>query len=223
MNSNEQSSLQPRQQESSVVQARKSGYTLPTSIEDAVGRKQDAISAIRKDKQKLALLVKWVESRLIKVFTYLGAFGNVTEFQVKMLAQRICAKYYYFTPAELDFFFVSFMNGEYGKLYNNGTINPQDIMQALIRYEPDLLAARSIKADEEYKRKQALRALEDAKKPHGVMGWIEYCRNNGLDPNTHRPATLSLAKDMNKELNPERNENGIIKQKQEAPQSHPNP
>ena len=223
MNSNEQSSLPQRQQASLAPQTKKSGYTLPTSIEDAVGRKQDAISVIRKDKQKLEGLILWVKSRLIEVFTYLGAFGNVTEFQVKMLAQRICAKYYYFTPAELDFFFVSFMNGEYGKLYNNGTVNPQDIMQGLIRYEPDLLAARSIKADEEHKREQALRALKDAKKPHGVMGWIEYCRQNGLDPNTHRPASFSLAKDTNKELNPERDENGIIKKKQETPPSHPNP
>lgn len=223
MNSNVQSSLQPRQQASLAPQTKRSGYTLPTSIEDAVGRKQDAISVIRKDKQKLEGLILWVKGRLIEVFTYLGAFDNVSEFQVKMLAQRICAKYYWLTPAELDFFFVSFMNGEYGKLYNNGTVNPQDIMQALIRYEPDLLAARSIKADEEYKREQALRALEDSKKPHGVMGWIGYCRQNGLDPSTHRPASFSLVKDMNRELNPERNENGIIKQKQEDPPSHSNP
>lgn len=224
MNSNNvQSSLQPRQQESlaSVIQD-KPGYVRPRTFNEAVNKGSQTILTIQKS-GGLGKLTKWVEGRLICLFTYLGAFGTVTEFQVQSLAVRICTKYYWITPAELDYFFLCYQNGEYGKLYNNGTVNPQDIMQALIRYEPDLLAARSIKADEEYKREQALRALEDAKKPHGVMGWIEYCRNNGLDPNTHRPATFSLAKDMNKELNPERNENGIIKQKQEAPPSHPNP
>lgn len=211
---NEQNNLQLRQNASLATQTKKSGYTYPTSIEDAVSRKQDAISVIRKDKQKLDGLITWVKGRLIEVFTYLGAFGNVSEFQVKMLAQRICCKYYYFTPAELDFFFIAFANGEYGKLYNGGTVNPQDIMQGLIRYEPDLLTARSIASDEKHKREQALRDLEESKKPHGVMAWIEYCQKNGLDPSTHRPATISIVKDTNQVLKPERGEHGIILNKQ---------
>lgn len=186
------------------------GYVRPYSFSEAVTKNRQTILTIQK-KGGLRSLVGWVKGRLIELFTYLGAFDTVTEYQVQMLATRICAKYYYITPAELDYFFLCFQNGEYGKLYGGKTINPQDIMQGLILYEKDLLEARGIAESERIKQEQAKQAAEESKKPHGLKAWQQYCEANGLDPQTHRPATLSFIKDTNKELNPERDENGIIK------------
>ena len=130
-----------------------------------------------------------------------------------MLATRICAKYFWITPGELDYFFLCFQNGEYGKLYNGKTINPQDIMQGLILYEKDLLEARGRAEEKRMKEEEARRKAEDARKPHGLAGWKKYCEDNGLDPNTHQPASFNLVKDTNEVLHPKRNDNGIIKNK----------
>lgn len=186
------------------------GYVRPCSFSEAITKNRQTILTIRK-RGGLQNLVGWVKGRLVELFTYLGAFDTVTEFQVQMLATRICAKYFYVTPAELDYFFLCFQNGEYGKLYNGKTINPQDIMQGLILYEKDLLEARGIVEEQRMKQEQAKRAAEERTRPHGVAAWRQYCQSSGLDPDTHRPANIGMIKDMNKELNPERNENGIIK------------
>ena len=146
-------------------------------------------------------LIGWVTGRLIDLLYYLGAYDNATDYQIQLLAHRICTKYFYITPAELDYFFVAFTNGEYNKLINNGkTINPQDIMRGLIAYEADLLKERGRVEDEHRKEEERLKAIEDAKKPHGIEAWRNYCKSNGLDPDTHTIATVSLH-DVNKELN----------------------
>lgn len=147
-------------------------------------------------------LVGWATGRLIELFNYLGAYDTVTDYQIQTLAQRICTKYFYITPGELDYFFLAFSNGEYRKLYNNGkSINPQDIMQSLIEYEKDLLEERGRVEDrkraEENKRKKA----EDAKKPHGLTAWKMYCEKNGLDPDTHKLPTVKFH-NVNEELYP---------------------
>ena len=161
-------------------------------------------------------LIGWVKGRLIELFTYLGAFDIASEYQIQMLATRICAKYYYWTPTELDFAFLSFANGEYGKLhhYNHdrdtSVINPQDIMEALDKFEKDLLEERGRVEDEKKRQEEAKQAAKDAKKPHGLEAWKLYCESHGLDPDTHRIQSVKLH-DVNEELYPERDENGIIK------------
>lgn len=213
MSNNMQSLSLLRLQESLVpIIKDKAGYVRPYSFSEAVSKNRQTILTIQK-KGGLKNLVGWVKGRLIELFTYLGAFETVTEFQVQMLATRICAKYFWITPGELDYFFLCFQNGEYGKLYNGKTINPQDIMQGLILYEKDLLEARGRAEEQRMAAEEARRKAEEAKKPHGLAGWKKYCEDKGLDPNTHQPASFNLIKDMNEVLHPKRNEDGIIKNK----------
>lgn len=158
----------------------------------------------------LRSLVGWVKGRLIELFTFLGVFDIVTEFQVQMLATRLCTKYYYWTTTELDYAFIRIMEGKYGKLYQYKheyedkstatTINPQDLMVALDSYEKELLLERGRVEDERRKEEERLKAIEDAKKPHGIEAWRNYCKSKGLDPDTHTLPTVSLH-DVNKELN----------------------
>lgn len=154
---------------------------------------------------KFPQLVGWVTGRLIDLFTYLGVYDIVSDYQMQMLAQRICTRFYYWTTAELDYAFVEFENGEYGKLYQskqNGeakTVNPQDIMTALLKYEKKLLDERGIVEDEKRRQAEAEQARRDAQKPHGVDGWKAYCESKGLDPNTHKIATVKLH-NVNEEL-----------------------
>lgn len=154
-------------------------------------------------------LVGWVKGRLIELFTYLGAFDIVSEYQIQVLATRICTKFYYWTIQELDFAFVSFADGRYGKLvhYNHernvSVINPQDVMKSLIEYEKELMAERGRIEDERKKKEKAEQAAKEANSPHGMEAWKLYCESNGLDPNTHHIASVKLH-DVNEELYPER-------------------
>ena len=116
-----------------------------------------------------------------------------------MLALRICNKYFYLTPGELDYYFLAFSNGEYGKLYNKGTINPQDIMQGLIKYEKDLLDARGVEEEKKNELEKKKQKEEESKLPLGIDGWKVYCKNNGLDPDKHTIKSVNLDKmDVNK-------------------------
>ncbi len=191
MTSNEHNTLQKRQQ-TSLTQNKPTSYHPPVSLSDATSRRQDFISVIRKQKNKE--LLTWVKGRLIEVFTYLGSFSKVTEYQVYTLAQRICNKYYYLTPVELDFFFIAFTNGEYRRLYSSGSINPQDIMMSLIDYEKDLLEARGEAEKKRQAEEDAKKREEEKKKPHGWEAWVIYCKKNGLDPKTHTIQTVKLHK-----------------------------
>ena len=161
-------------------------------------------------------LVGWVKGRLIELFTYLGAFDIVSEYQIQMMATRICTRYYYWTATELDYAFECFANGDYGKLYHinhkNGepsAINPQDLMEAFQSYEVDLLTERGRIEEERMKEEQAKKDAEEAKKPHGLEAWKLYCEQNGLDPKTHKLTQVKLH-NVNEELHPERDERGII-------------
>ena len=116
----------------------------------------------------LRSLVGWVKGRLIELFTFLGVFDIVTEFQVQMLATRLCTKYYYWTTTELDYAFIRIMEGKYGKLYQYKheykeksctTINPQDLMIALDSYEKELLLERGRVEDERRKEEERLNLL----------------------------------------------------------------
>lgn len=167
---------------------------------------------------KFPQLIGWTTGRLVDLFAYLGVYDIVTDYQIQMLAQRICTRFYYWTTSELDYAFVVFENGEYGKLFQNKqnsdtrTINPQEIMTALLKYEKDLLVERGRVEDEQRRLAEAKQRVEDAKKPHGLEAWKAYCERKGLDHATHKLATVKLH-DVNEELYPERGEHGIIKKR----------
>ena len=170
----------------------KANYQRPATLTEAIKKNKETMLDIQK-RGGLRDLIGWVTGRLIDLLYYLGAYDNATDYQIQLLAQRICTKYFYITPAELDYFFVAFTNGEYNKLINNGkTINPQDIMKSLIAYEADLLKERGRVEDERRKEEERLKAIEDAKKPHGIEAWRNYCKSKGLDPDTHTLQSVSL-------------------------------
>lgn len=208
MNNNEPSNSLQRLQESSLIPIvkDKQGYSRPATLGEAVKKNQGTMLDIQKN-GGLRNLVGWVKGRLIELLQYLGAFDIAGEYQIQMLATRICTKFYYWTVPELDYAFLAFANGEYGKLnhYNHdrdtSVINPQDIMKSLIEYEKDMLEARG-KLEEE-KTKAALEAQKrkEALLPHGLEAWKIYCEKNGLDPSTHKLQSVSLDKhDVNKIL-----------------------
>lgn len=220
MSNNELSTSQPRQQESLVpIIKDKPGYVRPVSYTDAITKSKATLLDIQKQ-GGLRSLVGWVKGRLIELFTFLGVFDIVTEFQVQMLATRICVKYHYWTTAELDYAFVQFMEGKFGKLYQhkhdegNTTINPQEILVALDSYQKELLAERGRVEDEQRKQEEARKAAEDAKKPLGVEGFKAYCAKNGLDPSTHRIASVNIKEhDINQILYKTEEEREIAERK----------
>ena len=215
MSNNDLSNSLPKRQESSVATNSKTGngYIQPLSFRDAISRGQDrVIAVVRRDQNDLRRLVSWIKRRLIEVFHYLGAFDIVEEYQIQTLAVRICNRFYYWTVPELDYAFVAFTNGEYGKLvhYNHdgdtSVINPQDVMKALIAFDTDLLKERARYEDEQRSKKLAQERLRDAAKPHGIAAWIDYCKQHGLDPNTHKLHRVNIDKmNVNKVLYPEKN------------------
>ena len=215
MSNNDLSNSLPKRQESSVATNSKTGngYIQPLSFRDAISRGQDrVIAVVRRDQNDLRRLVSWIKRRLVEVFHYLGAFDIVEEYQIQTLAVRICNRFYYWTVPELDYAFVAFTNGEYGKLvhYNHdgdtSVINPQDVMKALIAFDADLLKERARYEDEQRSKKLAQERLRDASKPHGIAAWIDYCKQHGLDPNTHKLPRVNIDKmNVNKVLYPEKN------------------
>lgn len=207
MNSNELSTSQPRQQESLVpIIKDKPGYVRPVSFSDAICKSNTTLLDIQKQ-GGLRSLVGWVKGRLIELFTFLGVFDIVTEFQIQMLATRICVKYHYWTTTELDYGFVLIMEGKFGKFYQykhndgNTSVNPQEILIALDSYQKDLLAERGRIEDKLKKQEEARRAAKEAHIPHGIEGFKAYCASKGLDPDTHRIASVNMKEhDINQVL-----------------------
>ncbi len=196
MKSDEYNALQRKQQEY-LVPTERTPYTPPVSLADAVARSHQAISVVRRTKEKE--LTTWVRGQLITTLSYLGCFGKVTDYQVKTLANRICDKYYYLTPAELDYFFIAFSNGEYRRMYN-ASVTPQDVMVSLAMYERDVLTARGEAEDARRQQEEKQKRESEERKPHGWQAWEIYCKENGLDPDTHRIRTFT-PKNVNKESN----------------------
>lgn len=197
----------------------KPGYVRPTSYTEAITKSKATLLDIQKQGE-LRSLVGWVKGRLIELFTFLGVFDIVTEFQIQMLATRICVKYHYWTTTELDYAFVQFMEGKFGKLYQhkhddgNTTINPQEILIALDSYQKELLTERGRIEDELKKQEEARKAAEDAKKPLGVEGFKAYCASKGLDPATHRIASVNIKEhDINQILYKTEEEREIAERK----------
>lgn len=99
-------------------------------------------------------MLYWLKCQLIQLFEYLGLFKAVTEYQVKTIAERILARYFYLTPAELSVFFTRFSDGDYALFKEKGTVNPQMLMVSMPHFIADVQAARA-QAENEKNVKQA--------------------------------------------------------------------
>lgn len=79
-------------------------------------------------------------------------------------------------------------------------------MKALIAFDSDLLKERARYEDEQRSKKLAQERLRDAAKPHGISAWIDYCKQHGLDPNTHKLPRVNIDKmNVNNVLYQEKN------------------
>ena len=184
----------------------KPGYVRPASFSEAICKSTTTLLTCQKQ-GGLRNLVGWVKGRLIELFTFLGVFDIVTEYQIQMLATRICVKYHYWTIPELDYAFCTFMEGKYGKLYQykrndgNTTINPQEILIAFDSYEKQLLVERGRVEDERRKQEETRKAEREAHIPHGIEAFKAYCKEHRLDPATHRIPSVNMGQhDVNQVL-----------------------
>ena len=83
------------------------------------------------------LALKWVKAQLLDTFRLLGADKSISSIQVVFMARRIRNIYYYLSPSELTYFFESLIGGGYGKIYVGDTINPQNLMEALQKFDSE--------------------------------------------------------------------------------------
>ena len=83
------------------------------------------------------LALKWVKAQLLDTFRLLGAEKSIKSIQVVFMARRIRNIYYYLSPSELTYFFESLIGGCYGKIYVGDTINPQNLMEALQKFDSE--------------------------------------------------------------------------------------
>lgn len=141
---------------------------LITSTMDAVRNNGTALSRIDKSFGKGAS-EWWIKYMLIELFSFLGAMDSVSVYQVKAIAARIRAEYYFMTPDELTCFFYSFSLGDYGKLYAGRTVNPQDILIALRKYSKEVFEARDY-----IEREKRQKEMEASLNNPDAMNYEEY-------------------------------------------------
>lgn len=98
------------------------------------------------DKNSLALLdkqlgegiaLKWVKAQLLDTFRILGASESMYSLQVVVIARRIRNIYYYLSASEMTYFLEALIGGSYGTVYVGKTINPQNIMEALKKFDEE--------------------------------------------------------------------------------------
>ena len=163
----------------------------PSTLEKAVERGGLAISALAQDGHEKEVS-SFIKERLIKSMTYLGAYDVSTVPQLKMLVGRIQSKSYALTLQEIDYFFTSFEDGEYGKLYAGRTVNPQDVMTALVKYQDDVMAERGVL---EMKRRLEDEAKENLRIKQNAISYEEYLRMKGKTITNGEPDLLQKLKD----------------------------
>lgn len=74
------------------------------------------------------------------------------------MARRIRNIYYYLSPSELTYFFESLVGGGYGKIYVGKTINPQNLMEALQKFDTERAQMLSqMESDANKERKKDVR------------------------------------------------------------------
>ena len=92
--------------------------------------------------------LKWVKAQLLDAFRLLGAGSSVNSLQIVFMARRIRSIYYYLSPSELTYFLESLVGGGYGKIYVGNTINPQNLMEALMKFDSERATKLSQIAEE---------------------------------------------------------------------------
>lgn len=107
-------------------------------IPSLVSALKDTNSLVDIDKKfKEGLALQWVKAELLDTFWLLGAGNSVNSNQAVFMARRIRYIYYYLSPSELTYFFESLIGGGYGKIYIGNTINPQNLMEALQKFDAE--------------------------------------------------------------------------------------
>ena len=105
------------------------------------------------------LALKWVKAQLLDTFRLLGADKSISSIQVVFMARRIRNIYYYLSPSELTYFFFFFIGGGYGKIYVGNTINPQNLMEALQKFDSERAQMLSqMESDANKERKKNVKA-----------------------------------------------------------------
>lgn len=106
-------------------------FSLSSALKDT-----NSLASIDK-KYEDGLALKWVKAQLLDTFRLLGADKSISSIQIVFMARRIRNIYYYLSPSELTYFFESLIGGGYGKIYVGNTINPQNLMEALQKFDSE--------------------------------------------------------------------------------------
>jgi hypothetical protein len=180
--------LQRKQLVSSITQEIRKNR--PVNLLDAVERSGTTLAAYNKNGVKSQVL-QHLKICLIETLQYLGAFEITSEYQVQKMSERINAVAYWLSMEELDFFFQSFCDGIYGKLYGGRAVNPQDIMQALQTYMRDVQEARS---DVENAKRQEKERQEAMEAKRNAITYEEYVRLKGKHVREGEPDILNIVR-----------------------------
>lgn len=132
-----------------ISKRKKPILSLVSAIEDT----NSLVEIDNKFEEGLAL--QWVKAQLLDTFRLLGAGNSVNSLQVVFMARRIRNIYYYLSPSELTYFFESLVGGGYGKIYVGNTINPQNLMEALQKFDSEraqMLSQMETDANKERKK-----------------------------------------------------------------------
>lgn len=117
-------------------------YPLISQRKEQIANLTEALN----DKNSLVLIdkklgegtaLKWVKAQLLDTFRILGAADIVSSIQIVVIARRIRNIYYYLTSSEIIYFLESLIGGNYGMIYVGKSINPQNIMEALKRFDTE--------------------------------------------------------------------------------------
>ena len=122
---------------------------------------KDTNSLVDIDKRfEEGIALQWVKAQLLDTFWLLGAGNSVNSSQAVFMARRIRNIYYYLSPSELTYFFESLVGGGYGKIYVGNTINPQNLMEALQKFDAERAQMLSqIETDANKERKKDERTV----------------------------------------------------------------
>lgn len=147
------------------------------SLSQAVKSKgHTLVSVVIKTHKKIVL--RWLKAQLIEVYSFTGAIGVASEYQIKALAEHIYKVYYFLTFNELTYFFEAFENGAYGSFYVGKTVNAQNLMDAMRKFEYEVLEERGRIEDEEKEQKEKKEELRARNKPTGHEAWLLYCKES---------------------------------------------
>jgi len=127
-----------------------------------------SLSIATKDKNSLVVIDKklgegvalnWVKAQLLDTYRILGASQVISSLQIVIMARRIRNIYFYLSPSELTYFFESVIGGGYGDIYVGKSINPQNLMQALRKFDTE---RANMLSDNEFNANEVLKGKSEA-------------------------------------------------------------